>query len=461
MKNRNALILILAAFTLMACGGQTNSSSSESLPSSSDNTSMPDSSLGTSSESEAPSTGTSSDPASSDPGSSVVPGDAHEVKVHALSSSYVGATVKGEETSFVAGEIVTITLSAGENLTEFTHDATSDHFEQTFVHVGDDIIKPTWASGEESCTHTDVTFLMPNEEVDVYVAYCPRQNLKETGYGCTLSSDSSELVKLFGIKPGEKYDCIDAYVYGGPGFVASSFECKIGNDAFRAMEKHTSPTRNGVYYESRGDGLYRVTVMPDYEDITGEVTIKVEGKVSSAHSIIYSGLEETSINYTDSVLPDSAVAGDSAYVHVYCNDGYFVKNISLRGLASGTYQYISGGIAYFTMPDNDVYVDVTVGANLTINYVQSEHIESVKFTSDFYGNEPITTIAAGESFYVFATPSTGYEVTKAILNDTEEFADPTIYDGIWIDVPDDATEVNIKIVAEAVTTESSSSSAAA
>lgn len=453
MKNRNALLLLLAATFLMGCSNQNSSSGSEPL----DPSSEPTASSSEEGSSSATPTSSDSEPTSSDPstseGSSSAPVAEYEVNVHALTTGFVNAKIKGEETSFAPGESVTLTLSVGSNMSEFAHDASFDHFEHIYVHAGEIVAKPTWKENEDACTSTEVSFTMGEGDQDVYVVYSVQQHLKEGGYGCSLSSDSTSGIKLLGISPSETYDYIDAYVYGGAGFVATSFEYKIGEGEWAALEDSHNQTYIGTTYESLGSGLYNVTVRPNYQEIAGPVTIRAIGEYKEVYSITYSGLDEDYINVPDSSLPSSALEGEYVTVTVYAKEGAYIKEIKVTGLPEENDLYISGGWAYFTMPANNVAIEVVYAMELKINYVASDHIESVQFSRDSWGSTIYTTIAPGEGFYVLATASKGYQVTKAILNGTTEFA--VSWGSLYVSVPADATEVNIALVAEqayAVTT---------
>lgn len=311
---------------------------------------------------------------------------------------------------------VTLTVSAGESLS-FGFETT--HMEHIYIHVGDKIYIPTFPeSGEAGIESIQVEVEVPNGDFKIVACYSVQQQISDTGYNMYL--EDNEIVGLYGVSHDVKYKYFDCYLLTEDAYVITDIEFRMGeNSSWMDVNKTI-----GCSFE-RSDyvpNVYKVTIRPDYQDVAGDITLRVKGEQRGRYSIVWENIGEQYLDLEKSVLPEQAIDGDTVIAELWTTEDYYLagaecqtKDIDLA--------VISRSYVRFIMPASNVTVVLDIKGKIPVSYIKSAHIkEAVFYDADdmYYGVETDKGIP-GEVVYLFATAESGFKPMKVTIQTGESF----------------------------------------
>ena len=348
---------------------------------------------------------------------------------------------------FNVGEYASITITAGETLTEgFLRE--SNHVEHIFLYVKGVCYKPTMPEGVDRTNELTIDFLATSGPTDLVLAYSVQQHVVEDGHSISLAKDAP--ATLYGIKPDEKYDYLDCYLRPyRESFRVSDIQASIGGAAPVSLN-----SIDGCSYSYDNETkCYRLTIRPNWQNLTGDVVISLVGEEVSLHNITFTGLEEQYVTLDQCVLPKNAYATDRVYFDLSILPSVYLSSIVYTGInASDVTNY--GEEFAFTMPDNDVTVAFTFAAKLGISLANTlPHATSVSILSqaNAYAGEEVSKVAPGDVVYVYAEMERGYRLASASINGGSAIAS---YEGengyfVKIEIPETGDAISISLEEEA------------
>lgn len=375
----------------------------------------------------------------------VEPSFGKATRVLNLTPEYIALSGVEEGVDYNPGSTVTLTLTPGEYLNQSFSDV---HMEHIHIHVNDKVYMPTFPeTGSESADEVTVDIEIPSGEFEVIACYSVQQQLSGTGYTMKLEGESP--VRLMGVSEENKYKYFDCYLLAPDAYVISNVQFKMGDGEWQnvndVMGCSFSQSYNGVV------GLYTITVRPNYEDVTGDVLLRLEGEQFGRYNIQWENADETYLDLASSVLPATAVEGENVTAEIMVKPDYYLKSASAS--VDGVELSINWG-AYlkFVMPAEDVTITLDVAEKLLLNYTASANITKAEFydADDMYYGVPITKGVPGGKVYLFAAAADGYKPLKSKLATGETFDFVYYMPGTYMSeilIPEDAESVNVSVEA--------------
>ena len=368
------------------------------------------------------------------------------------------ASVSGieEGQELTAGGTFTLTLTPGAYL---YYGFAAYHVEHIHVHVGDKVYMPEFpAVSDEYVQELTMTIPVPKGPFSVVVAYAVQQQLSDNGYTLRLE-DNEDGVELFGVSQEQKYKYFDCYLRVPEAYSIDKVEYKMGDGEWQSFMS------DGCYYERTSvDNVYKVTVRPDYLDVTGDVLLRVSGTQHKRSKITWKNTEyirtDISEDWEQNNLPESAIGGQSVTAVFYTKDDYYLAGAT-ADVEGVTPLCLYRSYVTFVMPEQDVEITLDFKEKIPVRYEASAHIASAQIytAQDIYYGVPTEKAIPGDYVYLFVSAEQGYKPTKAI-NDQGEQSDFVIYgDGIdryayyaQVHVPENATAMTVKAQAVAAHT---------
>lgn len=388
-------------------------------------------------------------------GDPTYPAEVKATEVTNLTPDFISA-VSGIEAGqeLTPGSTFTLTLTPGDNL---YFGFASYHAEHIHVHVGDQVYMPEFpADGEEYVQELTLTIPVPDKSFPVVVAYAVQQQLDDNGFTLRLE-DNGQGVELFGVSQEQKYKYFDCYLRVPEAYGIDKVEFQMGDGEWQDLSMYW-----GCGYERSAlvDNVYKVTVRPDYENVTGDVTLRVTGTQHNRSKITWKNTEyiRTDIDseWVQNSLPESAVGGETVTAVFYTKADYYLAGATAN-VSGVTPECYYRSYVTFVMPEQDVEITLDFKEKIPVRYEASAHIAKAQIYDDrdtYYG-VPTEKAIPGEYVYLFASAEQGYKPAKAV-NDQGEQSDFIIY-GSGLDtyayyaqvhVPEGATSMTVR--AEAV-----------
>ncbi len=365
------------------------------------------------------------------------------LKVLDLSPEFISVSGITEGQEYEKGSTAIITITPGENLPDGFSEA---HPEHIHVDVNGTVYMPEQSiSAGETAESLKIEIEIPSEDFEVVACYSVQQQLSDNGYTMTLE-DSADGVKLYGVSPDVKYKYFDCYLLVPDAYVLTGVQFKVGDGQWQDINSVT-----GCSFAQSGtmDNLYTVTVRPDYQDVTSDVTLRVEGEQHARHTITWENADETLLNMEYSNIPTSAIDGEKVTAELWVNGARYLN--SATSSVDGLEIEVQGRIfVSFIMPDEDVTVTLDIRDKIPVSYSASENISEATFydlPDIYYGIETAVGIP-GESVYIFASADAGYKPMTAELASGESFGfqyySPEMYVSEIL-IPEDAESVEVSI----------------
>lgn len=348
-----------------------------------------------------------------------------------------------EHIDFQKGSKVTLTLTPGEYLNQAFSKV---HMEHIHIHVNDKVYMPTFTGeDDETLGQLSVEIEVPSEDFEVIACYSPQQQFSDTGHTMTL--EDTESVSLFGVSPEKRYKYFDCYLLADDAYVISNVQFKVGDGEWQNINEVTgcsfAKAYNGV------ENLYTVTVRPDYEDVTGDVTLRVEGEQFGRYAITWENADESYLDLASSVFPATAIEGETVTAEVHVKADYYLASVE-PSVENLDLSIIGESYIRFTMPAEDVTVKLNVQEKIALNGVASSHITQMEFynANDMYYGVPVTKGVPGGKVYLFASVEEGYKPSAAKLGTGESFTFSYYMPGVYmseISIPEDAERVDASV----------------
>lgn len=347
------------------------------------------------------------------------------------------------------GSTLTLTLTPGEILSSGFE---SYHMEHIHIHVNDAVCMPEFTASEgESLTTLSVDITVPDSDFEVVACYSVQQQLTDGGHTMLLEENPS--VRLYGVSPEKGYRYFDCYLLTADAYTITDVEFSIGGGEWRSLAETTgcSFTRSALV-----DNAYQVTVRPDYEDVTGDVTLRVVGEQHARHSITWEHAEDTYLDLEQSTLPTESIDGEQVTAELRVKPDYYLASadISAQGVEPELIERI---YVRFEMPAEDVTVTLNFMEKIAVSCTASDHVSEATFydADDIYYGVPTDKGIPGETVYLFATADEGYKPMQARISSGETFAFEHYAYAMYraaVRIPDTATELKATVeVAEAYT----------
>lgn len=335
------------------------------------------------------------------------------IRLANLTPDFISVTGLEENQTLDSGEEAVLTLKAGPILSAGFQDY---HFEHLHIHVNDKVIVPQVPADYSPADEIKVAFTVPAGECDIVVCYSVQQQMIESGFTMTLEDNPH--VKLFGVSPDCHYKYFDAYLLADEAYVITDAEFKMGNGDWTSVNGTTGCSLTS---DSDVPNLYHICIRPDYQNVTGNVVLRISGEQHHRYSISWTNAEAKYLDLEKSILPVQAIDGDLVTATLYVNDDYYLNGATA---SDGTdVQTLYRAYVQFTMPATDVDITLDILEKIPVSYVASEHVVEAKIYNApdiFYGVE-ISEGIPGEKVYVIATAETGYKPLTATTDDGKTF----------------------------------------
>lgn len=356
------------------------------------------------------------------------------------------------------GGTFTLTLTPGEILWDGFHDY---HMEHIHVHVGDKVYMPEFPKeAGESVQEITMEIPVPDKPFPVVIAYAVQQQLSDNGYTLYLE-DNGDGIELFGVSHEKKYKYFDCYLRTPEAYNIDKIEFKMGDSEWEEIPQDDWGWNGSYGRYALVDNIYQVNIRPGFQDVTGDVTLRVSGTQHKRSKITWKNTEFINMDvpegYQPNVLPESAIGGNKVYAQIYTKDDYYLAGAT-SNVEGVNPECLQRAYVVFTMPEQDVEITLDFKEKIPVTYQASAHISKAEIFNDrdIYYGVPTAKAIPGESVFLFANAEQGYKPAKAI-NDKGEQSDFVIYgEGLdvygyyaEVHVPENATSMTVS--AEAVT----------
>ena len=208
-----------------------------------------------------------------DPGPTPDPTVSKATAVMNLTPDFISLSGIEEGAENEAETKLTLTLTPGEILSSGFSAA---HMEHIHVHVADTVYMPEFPAGvqEEYVQSLSLEIEVPDADYEVVACYSGQQQFSETGYTMYLEENEDD-VRLYGVSPEKKYRYFDCYLLTPDAYTITGIEFKVGDGEWQDIDEV-----NGCSYgrSELVDNVYGISIRHDYQDVTGDVTIRVSGE---------------------------------------------------------------------------------------------------------------------------------------------------------------------------------------
>ena len=206
-----------------------------------------------------------------------------------LSPDFVSYEVKAND-EFTAGKKAIIEVTSEINLS-YGFTSEGKQYEHVYLYGNDVAYKASLPKGVTSSNTLEFEVDIPNEELNFVLVYSVQQHVVEDGRSISLSSDADAV--LYGVIPSEKYDYIDCYLLPkSASFRISDIAISIGGATAVGLN-----TLSGCSYEyDLATECYRLTVRPNWQNLTGDVVVSLLGREVSQYTITYKGLSAEAVD---------------------------------------------------------------------------------------------------------------------------------------------------------------------
>lgn len=125
--------------------------------------------------------------------------------------------------------------------------------------------------------------------------------------------------------------------------------------------------------DDENDNLYRIKIRPDYQNVTGDVTLRVTGEQHGRYSITWENATGEFIDLEKSVLPDMSIDGETVTAEIWVNDGQYLNTAasSVEGL---DLEVTARSYVEFVMPAEDVTITLDIREKIPVTYTESENV---------------------------------------------------------------------------------------
>ena len=314
------------------------------------------------------------------------------------------------------------------------------HLEHIHVHVNDEVYVPL--DQEIVDGGVSVPVKIPEGEFSVTVCYSVQQQMSSDGYLLSLE-DAPEGVKLYGVSEDYFYKYFDCYLQVPDAFTLTKVEYRMGNGSWLPLEG------NGCSY-SRLDALlgnvYRITVRPGLQNVTGDVQLRVSGEQHGIYRILWENNTSKYVDLEKSVFPAQAIDGEIVVAEIWTLEPYYLSGASAP--SSTGIQVLQRAYVRFTMPSQNVTVSLLFMEKIPLSVTAGANMESAVLYNypDIYSGVPVERGIPGDKVYVLAHANAGFKPCEVSIPGGEVFT-PThyAYDYYFFEVtiPEKATSLSL------------------
>lgn len=337
------------------------------------------------------------------------------VEVLNLTPDFIAVSGIEKDGEYETGSEVTLTIAPGTNLSS---GFSTVHMEHIHIHVNDRVYIPAFPSSDEEYIQSiTLSVQIPEDDFEVVACYSGQQQMTEGGY--TMYLEDNEYVRLYGVSHEEQYKYFDCYLLTVDAYTITDVQFKVGDGEWRNVSdvEGCSFSRSEVV-----ENVYSVAIRPDYQNVTGDVTLRVEGEQHGRYTITWENADETYLDMEKSVLPSESIDGETVTAELWVHDEYYLNTAeaSVPGLELNV---ISRAYIQFVMPASDVTVTLDILEKIPVSYTESGHINQAQFydADDIYYGIPTAIGIPGEAVYLFAAAEEGYKPMTAVLSTGESF----------------------------------------
>lgn len=326
-------------------------------------------------------------------------------------------TVSGVEQSseYTAGERVTLTLLPGEMLPDGFSQV---HMEHILIHVNDMVYMPSLPADESKAVESvAIEIEIPDRDFEVVACYSVQQQLADDGH--TMRLEPHEEVSLYGISPQMRYKYFDCYLLTPDAYTITDMQFRVGDGSWHEVNgvKGCSFRRS-----ERMANVYRVTIRPDYQNVEGDVTLRVEGEQHGRYAIEWVNATAALLDMEKSVFPTESIDGEVVTAELWINNGHYLDSAS-ASVEGVTLELINRAYIRFVMPTQDVKITLNILEEIPVTCTESEHVQEATFydADDIYYGVPTQTGIPGESVFLFASATEGFKPMTALIGSGERF----------------------------------------
>lgn len=378
------------------------------------------------------------------------------VEVLNLTPDFIAVSGIEKDGEYETGSEVTLTIAPGTNLSSGFSTA---HMEHIHIHVNDRVYIPAFPSSDEEYIQSiTLSVQIPEDDFEVVACYSGQQQMTEGGY--TMYLEDNEYVRLYGVSHEEQYKYFDSYLLTVDAYTITDVQFKVGDGEWRNVSdvegcsfSHSEVVKN----------VYSVAIRPDYQNVTGDVTLRVEGEQHGRYTITWENADETYLDMEKSVLPSESIDGETVTAELWVHDEYYLNTAeaSVPGLELNV---ISRAYVQFVMPASDVTVTLDILEKIPVYYTESEHVTEAQFydADDIYYGVPTAIGIPGESVWLFASAEDGYKPVKSVIDNGETFGFESYAPGMYMSeivIPENARSLSATIETAATYTVSVSDGA--
>jgi len=313
-----------------------------------------------------------------------------------LTPEFIGLSGVEEGRPYVAGEEIGLTITPGTVI----GDSFSDyHAEHIHVHVGDKVYMPESKSGSS----LSITVTVPETDFDVVACYSVQQHIVDNGFTMTLEENPD--VRLYGVSPEALYDYFDCYLLVTDAYTINSVEYNMG-----AGWKDLSQTTGCSYARTDVPNVYKVTVRPDYQNVTADVTLRVKGTPHARYQISWVNADDNHVDLSKFTFPTESIDGEQVVAEVWTKEPFYLDGAS-ASVNVPSLETLSRAYVRFTMPASDVTITLDFKEKISVSVSAGDsHITDVALydAPDIYYGVPAEKGIPGDEIYVFANAKQGF-----------------------------------------------------
>lgn len=330
-----------------------------------------------------------------------------------LSPDFISVSGVEENDNLIPGETATLKLTTGAIL---SNGFQSYHFEHLYVHINDQVISPKVPENYEPVNELTIPFTVPEEDCDIVVCYSIQQQLIDNGYTMTLEDNPN--VGLYGVSQDMHYKYFDAYLLVNDAYTITDAEFKMGSGDWTSVNGTIGCQ---VVPDESVPNLYRVTIRPDYQNVTGDVVLRVSGEQHHRYNITWDNAVDEYLYLDKCFLPEGAIDGNTVTAELWVKEDYYLNTATASDQTE--VETISRAYVRFTMPANDVTINLDILKKVPVTYVESEHVTEATFydAKDIFYGVPTSIGIPGEEVYLLAIAEDGYKPATATTDDGHTF----------------------------------------
>ena len=350
------------------------------------------------------------------------------------------------DTSHVAlGTTVTATVTFTESMSSYTLD-----YYLFYINGKGYALTPVEETADTSgwstyYTQGSVTFTMPAGDAEIAIAYSMSyESYSDAGLSIILQENDAG-IKVYGTLDEIVYSTAYIYAEAPLGTLIEAFEYSTDG---KNWTQTTAEYTGGVYQARLSYSSYSSDSMDP-----GTYYVRAVSKETGTTTLTYTNAENVKLNEGPTTSGEVTIGLPLTIIYAPDADHYISGPAVIEGAEATTNtapelgSYSNTGTIKFTMPETPVSITFTLKENLAINIAENENIISAMASKTSYNPTEITSIAPGQSIYLFVEVVEGYTPTFASLNGGEPIAYTDGYSDSYftIAIPKDFAEESVEI----------------